>query len=145
MTDLSQFSPIPTIQSTIVPQNRKLPILPSYFPSTFLMLENAVYELTDKLCASYSGEWQCYELSNGGFYMSLDTQGLYDVSVPFGNGFEGQLSADALGITVCIYVYSYLAEKFPAANFVDHYWHLRNFAYEHKEVASILKAISESH
>jgi len=47
------------------------------------------------------GYWEMYVLSNGGFYMAPVLDGLYQVSCM--NGYEGSLSADGLGITVCLY------------------------------------------
>ena len=60
------------------------------------------------------------------------------------NLFEGDLSADALGITVCLYAYSYLSfsavpDLADACN--EHYHLLREFMVEHAEVRGILGAI----
>lgn len=131
-----------SILSSRVPHNRRLPILPTYFPNTFMVVENSVYAFMERLCKKYSGGfWEFHELSNGGFYMSPDFKGLWHVEVPFGNGYAGKMSSDAIGITVCLYVYSFMSEDHPEANFGELYWHLRNYAYEHKEVAAILNAI----
>ena len=48
-----------------------------------------------------------YALSNGGFYMSPISNHSFQVICD--NGFEGSLSGDALGITVCLYAYSHLS------------------------------------
>ncbi len=131
-----------SIVASRVPHNCTSPILPKYFPNTFVVVENSVYAFMNKLCKHYSGSvWEFHELSNGGFYMSPDINDLCDVEVPFGNRYEGKMSADAIGITVCLYVYTYMAEDHPESNFGDHYWHLRHYAHEHKEVAAILNAI----
>ena len=130
------------IVASKVSHDRRLPILPTYFPNTFVVVENMVYSFTDKLCEKYQGGfWEFYELSNGGFYMAPKDDAVFDVAVPFGNAYEGIMSADALGITVCLFVYCYMAEQHPASNFGDYYWHLRNFAYEHNEVSEIMSAI----
>ena len=130
------------ILSSRVPHNRRLPILPTYFPNTFIVVENSVHAFMNRLCKKYSeGSLEFYELSNGGFYMSPDLKELWDVEVPFGNRFKGKMSTDALGITACLYVYVSMADDHPESNFWDHYWHLRNYAYQHKEVAAILNAI----
>ena len=59
------------------------------------------------------------------------------------NGFEGQLSGDALGITVCLYAYSNLS--FSSGAFAEtcaqqYHW-LRDYMLEHPEAAAILGAI----
>ncbi|WP_295624059.1 antirestriction protein [uncultured Nitrosomonas sp.] len=110
------------------------------FPMHF---EPAVYRFTEMLAAEYSGGyWEFYALSNGGFYMAPDLNKTFQVICE--NGFEGKLSGDALGITVCLYTYSHFS-------FSDHarlaetcarqYRWLRDYMLEHEEARSILGAI----
>jgi len=47
------------------------------------------------------GYWDFYTLSNGGFYMALNSDASFDVICD--NQYRGNLSADALGITACLY------------------------------------------
>jgi len=58
------------------------------------------------------------------------------------NQFEGDLSADALGITSCLYAYSNLS--FAGGDFARecarHYHLLREYMMEHPEVKAILGA-----
>ena len=56
--------------------------------------------------------------------------------------FEGDLSADALGITSCLYAYSHLSftDGDFAGSMLDHYHRLRAFMVEHPEVREILGA-----
>ena len=58
------------------------------------------------------------------------------------NQFEGDLSADALGITSCLYAYSNLsfADGDIAREYANHYHQLREFMVEHTEVSAILRA-----
>jgi hypothetical protein len=131
-----------TILSTKVDGSRRPLILPHYFPSTFLLMENAVYGFADKLCKDYLGAfWDFYELSNGGFYMAPNLKGLMAIEVPFGNSYRGTMSANALGIIACLYAYSALAEQHPESNYGDFYWHLRDFAGNHAEASAIFSAI----
>jgi hypothetical protein len=130
------------ITATKVAVNRRLSALPLYFPKTFLVVESLVYSFTDKLCAQYAGAfWKFYELSNGGFYMAPDLHGAVEVEVPFGNGYKGNMSADALGIIVCLFAYCYLLEQHPETDVSDFYWRLRDFASDHHEAAEIFSAI----
>jgi hypothetical protein len=59
------------------------------------------------------------------------------------NGYEGFMSADALGITACMYAYSHLS--FGDGEFAgisaDQYHLLREFIFGHAEVTEILRAI----
>ena len=86
------------------------------------------------------GYWDFYTLSNGGFYMAPAEDRIYHVSCD--NMFEGDLSADALGITACLYAYSHLS--FSDGRFARvcacHYHLLREYMMEHPEVSAILGA-----
>lgn len=110
-----------------------------HFP---LHLEPLVYVVAAHLSHDYrGGYWQFYSLSNEGFYMAPDEDHVLHVTCE--NGFEGHLSADALGITACLYAYSHLS--FSGMLFADvcaqHYHWLREFALDHAEAGSIMAAI----
>lgn len=111
-----------------------------HFP---LSIEPAIYAIAGNIAAEYSGAyWAFYTLSNGGFYMAPDLDKQYVVSCI--NSYDGTLSADALGITACLYAYSHLSfSSDPALAEVcaNHYYWLREFMLEHAEAGSILKAI----
>jgi hypothetical protein len=107
-----------------------------------LNLEPAIYSFASSIAPEYNGaHWEFYSLSNGGFYMAPCSDNLYEVSSD--NGYEGKLSADALGITACLYAYSHLSFS-NNTNFAQvcakHYHLLREFMLEHSEAISILKA-----
>ena len=108
-----------------------------------LNIEPAVYSITSNLAPDYKGAyWEFYSLSNGGFYMAPDLDKLYKVSCI--NGYEGKLSADALGITACLYAYSHLSfsnNKAFAAICAKHNHCLREYMLEHAEANAILSAI----
>jgi len=81
-----------------------------------------------------------YELSNGGFYMAPNV-GPVKFSV-HSNGFEGTLSADAAGITVCLFAFSHLSFRLPTLEVLSrHFYALREFAMDHKEAQLIFSAI----
>lgn len=131
-----------SIAATKIEGGARINALPKYFPHSFLVVEDVVYSFAKKLCSAYSGAyWEFYELSNNGFFMAPTLSAKLDVEVPFGNGYEGKMSADAFGITVCLFAYSYMAETHPEADFADYYWHLRDFAGNHLEATAIFSAI----
>jgi len=108
-----------------------------------LHIEPAIYSITSNIAAEYEGGyWEFYSLSNGGFYMAPSEDSQYQVSCE--NGYEGKLSADALGITACLYAYSHLSFS-SNASFAEicanHYHLLRTYMLEHKEASVILSAI----
>ncbi|MER2513541.1 MAG: antirestriction protein [Nitrosomonas ureae] len=108
-----------------------------------LRIEPAVYSFTEMLAAEYNGGyWQFYALSNCGFYMAPDLNKTFQVTCD--NGFEGKLSGDALGITVCLYIYSLFSfsdnQKLAEVCTRQYHW-LRDFMLEHEEARSILGAV----
>ncbi len=110
-----------------------------HFP---MRLEPFVFDMTGRLAAAYNGGyWEFYALSNGGFYMAPREDTIYAVCCE--NGFEGKLSANALGIAACLYAYSHLSfcgDTF-AATCAEQYHALREFMFEHVEARAILRAI----
>lgn len=108
-----------------------------------MRLEPFIYALTDNLARDYNGGyWELYALSNGGFYMAPHAYIPFEVACE--NGFEGKLSADALGITVCLYAYSNLSFEPPSTftkTCAQQYHWLREYMLAHAEATDILKAI----
>ena len=106
-------------------------------------IEPAIYSIAGNIAAEYDGAyWEFYRLSNGGFYMAPSLDKPYAVNCV--NGYEGSLSADALGITACLYAYSHLSfSSNPtfAEMCANHYHWLRAYMLEHKEASAILAAI----
>ena len=111
-----------------------------YFP---MRLEPFIYAMADSIAPDYRGGfWNFYTLSNGGFYMAPDAD--HNFAVCCENGYEGKLSADALGMTVCLYAYSQLSVT-GTPGFSDRcaeqYHLLREYMLDHPEVGDILRAI----
>lgn len=131
------------ITRLLVPESERINHTNKLFGIHFPMrLEPFVYGITSNLSVDYTGGyWEFYELSNGGFYMAPTADSMFKVSCE--NGYEGQLSADALGIVACMYAYSNLSfgeDRF-AQTCAEHYHWLREYMLEHGEVGRILKAI----
>jgi hypothetical protein len=101
--------------------------------------------LAERLRSAYRASgfvpWQFHALSNGGFYMAPDGERGFEVSCE--NGFEGTLSADALGITACLYAFSHVSfgEGAFAETCAEQYHLLREYTMDHPEVGAILAAI----
>jgi Antirestriction protein len=58
------------------------------------------------------------------------------------NGYEGQMTADAVGITVCLFAFSQLAFQYrEVESFSRHFHRLRDFALTHAESVEIFAAI----
>jgi hypothetical protein len=131
------------ITQQTVPESQRLAITEKLFGAHFpLQLEPLIYHLADRMESEYNGGyWKFYELSNGGFYMAPLSDSVFHVSCE--NGFEGELSADALGITVCLYAYSLLSfgDGRMAEVWARQYHLLRDYMLEHSEAWAILAAI----
>ena len=132
------------ITCNVLPTHLRTSVTSELFGLNFPMkLEPLIFNLTDHIADNYcGGYWDFYTLSNGGFYMSPCSDEHFNVSCE--NGFEGQLSADALGIVVCLYAYSHLS--FFGKNGFDeicaeHYHLLREVALEHDGAGGIFSAI----
>ena len=131
------------ITNIIIPESERMAFVDKLFGLHFPMrLEPTIYDMAGRLASEYrGGYWEFYALSNGGFYMAPRSTTVFDVSSE--NGFEGTLSADALGIAACLYAFSTLS--FGEDDFAQicgrHYHLLREYMFEHAEAKSILAAI----
>jgi hypothetical protein len=124
-----------------VEDSLRLNALPRYFGRHMMTFEGAVYDFMHRFASDYRGGfWQFYELSNGGFYMAPD-RGSYRLCVDT-NGYEGVMSADAAGITVCLFACSHLSFRETHGQlFAERFHQLREFALDHAEAAAIFAAI----
>ena len=94
-----------------------------------------------KLVNQYTGGyWTFIELSNGGFSIAPQSDTTFNIFVS-GNGYEGEMSADAAGITACLFALSHLSFQIHDDSIASHYHQLREFALDHAEASAILAAI----
>ena len=132
-----------TVTRVLVPEDQRLTITERLFGVWFPMrIEPVVYTFAERLSGDYhGGYWDFHTLSNGGFYMAPSTDRSFHVICE--NQFEGDLTADALGITACLYAYSNLSfagpDAFADICFDQYHW-LREYMMEHPEVGKILGA-----
>ena len=131
------------ITGELVPHERRADFVDALFGIHFpTQLEPYVFAVASQLSVDYGGAyWHFYALSNGGFYMAPDDDAPFTVRSE--NGYEGALSADAFGVTACLYAYSRLS--FTAGDRIAevcarHHHLLREFMMEHAEVEAILGA-----
>ena len=129
---------------TRVPKHLRLSTTSRLFGIRFpLIIEPVIYGITGRMAEAYSGGyWHFYSLDNGGFYMAPDIDQPFEVCCD--NYWTGELSADALGITACLYAFSHCSFSRDQAFgrvMADHYHRLREYMLEHREAAGILRAI----
>jgi hypothetical protein len=126
----------------LVPEDRRMATVERLFGIHFpLKLEPVIYGITERMAEDYNGGYCDFQtLSNGGFYMSPAEDKIFHVTCD--NMFEGDLSADGIGVTACLYAYSHLS--FSDGRFgrvcAAHYYHLREYMMEHPEAVAILGA-----
>lgn len=134
---------VSSLSRRVVPEAERMSVVDKLFGISYvLQLEPTVFSMAERLAADYHGAyWQFNALSNRGFYMAPRGDTIFDVCCE--NGFEGKLSADALGLAACMYAYSHLS--FGGDAFADlcgqHFHRLREFLLHHAEVRALLRAI----
>jgi Antirestriction protein len=124
-----------------VADSERLQMLPRHFGRDMLTVEYAIFAFMRKLSAQYTGGyWTYYELSNRGFYMAPQSDSRFLVAVDT-NDFTGEMSADAAGMTACLFALSHLSFQVRNNQIAEHFHLLRDFALEHAEASVILAAI----
>ncbi|RMW99891.1 antirestriction protein [Legionella jordanis] len=129
------------ITSQLVSDNQRLSFLPKHFGPMMIRAEQAIYKALGTMCSSYDGGyWHFYELSNGGFYLAPDMDGLLPIFVE-GNGYEGHVSANAAGIITTLCVLNQLCWMTESEKTINQYYLLRDYIEYHKEASDIYAAI----
>jgi hypothetical protein len=131
----------PAINAIPVPAHLRAQTLPKRFPGLFLVFEMNVYNYIDKFAKAYTGGyWEFIDLSNGGFYMALQSHKSFHVEVA-SNSFEGTMSADAASLVANLFTYCHLANQHELDYLIKGFHALRDYASEHLEGRLILSAI----
>jgi len=123
------------VTASLVASNRRLTFLPTYFgPRLMMRGESLVYAWLRRLSEDY----------NGGFYLAPELTGRLCLEVD-GNGYSGELSADAAGIVATLFTLGQLAADNQGTDvadvLIDRYHFLRDFVRDHAEAAEIFRAI----
>jgi hypothetical protein len=123
-----------------IPEARRAAYAHKVFGSAFsFIVEPTIYSMASMLSPDYKGGmWLFSGLCPAGFFMFPDSDATFRVVSP--NGYEGEMSAEALGITACLYAYSHLS--FGGDEVCSEQYHLvRDYAMDHPEAREILAAI----
>lgn len=131
------------ITAKIVLESQRMNVADKHFGIRYpLVVESMVYQFSTQLAPAYSGGyWHFYRLGNGGFFMAPKLDQSFEITAD--NGYKGTMSAEALGITACLYAFSNLSideGKF-GETCADHYHWLYEFAMQHSEAAATRAAI----
>jgi hypothetical protein len=130
------------IEAYTVSHHARMGTLPRHFGRHMMTFEGMVYDLMRQFSPQYGGGmWGYLELSNGSFYMTPPPDKSYHLAI-HSNGYDGEMTADAAGITVCLFAYSLLSFELRGTDvFTRHFHRLRDFALAHAESAQIFAAI----
>lgn len=139
MIEAQELAPV---AASLVAEGDRLSFLPAFFGERMMMRgESLVYGWMDRLSEDYNGGfWHYYTLSNGGFYMAPATEKRMRMAVE-GNGYEGEMSADAAGIVATMFALCQLAAETEDDHIIDLYHLLRAFLDDHPEGGLIFRAI----
>lgn len=137
MTDETVKEPI---NAHKVAETERMKVMPALFGIRFAQVEQTVYQFMDRLCSTYrEGQWELYTLSNSSFYMAPHKPDKLLIQWD-GNGFTGEMSADAAGIVACLFTYSALSFQ-GCETCGDMYHLLLDYAEQHPEASLIFSAI----
>ncbi|WP_058532887.1 antirestriction protein [Legionella saoudiensis] len=128
------------IHKQLVLQRNRLNFLPKHVKKHFIQFENIIYYLAHSMCHQYTGGyWDFYELSNEGFFLAPESTQQFEIYVD-GNGFNGIVSPEALGVILTLFSINGIAGK-GEEYLIDKYYSLRDYALQHEERDLILLAI----
>lgn len=131
------------ITATLVPESSRMDVADNHFGIRFpLTVEPTIFQFATQLASAYSGGyWHFYTIDNGGFFMAPRLDEVFQIIAD--NGYEGTMSAEALGITACMYAFSNLSfgEGTFGEKCAKHYRRLYEFAIQHAEAGAIRAAI----
>ncbi|QOI57930.1 antirestriction protein [Rouxiella badensis] len=93
----------------IVSGNRRLAFLPRLFGANYRKAESFIFSTARSVCREYAeGVWIFKELPDGGGYLVPPHLDRCTLRID-GNGFEGEMSADAAGIVLTLLVLNRLS------------------------------------
>jgi len=135
-------------KATLVAEENRLNILPGYLGKHMLMGEKLVYAYMEKLTEGEyrGGYWDFYETpedenGNRAFFMVPKTDLDHYEIIWEGNGYEGDMSPEAAGITACLFAFNHVANMTEDDQAIELFYALRNFAISHPEAEAIFAAI----
>ena len=130
----------PAVISTQVPEHRRMSCVFRSFGRYAVYVEQYAQDVMRESCTAYSGGyWDYFELSNNGFYMA--PTGVDRYSVSRSNYFEGELSAQAVGLMVSLAGIMTAWGKYEVDFLALRYESLLDYARSHAEWSLIRQAL----
>lgn len=129
--------------ATLVPESRRMEFLPRLFgPPLLIIAENTVFHFMEWLSPrDYGGGmWDFYEIDGEPLYLAPTSKPRFRISCE-GNGFDGEVSADAAGIIATLFTFSHLSFRHESDRLAEGYARLYAYAADHPEAPDIFQAI----
>jgi hypothetical protein len=140
-TNINSGAGIHSVEAYRVSEDARIGTLPRHFGRYMMTVEQRIFDQMRELSPDYNGGlWDFFELSNGGFYMA-PVRETFRVKV-LGNDYEGRMTGNAAGITVCLFAFSLLSFEHQSVGVFGRHFHwLRELALDHAEAGEIFAAI----
>lgn len=134
-------SKTPIIATRVTTDRDRMLCLPAIAGVRCVLLETTIYDTLRRLSIDYGdgGYWHFYKLSNGGFYMAPDADKPFRIVNE--NYFEGEVSANTAGLIACAAAYTDLSFLSSAECFINAYYRLSDFIFQHPDAAMIRAAL----
>lgn len=128
--------------ATVVPDERRIDFLPALFGLAHLIVaEHTVYRFMERLSSDYGGGmWDFLEHEGCPLYLRPASDRRFRI-VCDGNGYEGEVSADAAGIIATLFAFSHLSFSDRSDRMAEGYQRLYAHAGDHAEAREIFAAI----
>jgi hypothetical protein len=139
---LFQKKPLP-ITRELTPKDQTLPLIEKLLGIP-IRIEIVIRGIARRMCPGCEFKsWVAFYLSNGGFYLAPSVDRKYPVVCD--NGWQGVLSAEAVGLVASMLGFSHMSFS-GRLDFDqccdDQYFHLKEFVAFHDEAATIRKAVA---
>ncbi|QIN32728.1 antirestriction protein [Legionella longbeachae] len=107
------------------------------------IFEKQIGQILKQFVPNYQkGLFNCFQLSNSGFYMVPISEKQCTQFRIRDNDFEGYLSVDAAGVIASLFSINIFSRKYPEnKKMITSFYALESFAYEHPEAGIIFDAI----
>ena len=126
-----------------VPEDRRMGFLPRLFGARLLLVgEHTVFGFMEKLSPTdyTGGMWDFFELAGEPLYLAPTCKPRFHLAWD-GNGYEGNVSADAAGIIATLFAFSHLSFRHDAPELPEGFARLYAHAADHPEAREIFQAI----
>lgn len=139
--------PVEAITATLVPQNKRMLMLPKHFGSWQMKAEDSAVQIArhmaERTYSKCSGYWDYFETSNNGFFASpfnFESEVVMDSP----NQSQHTLGGEAAGLVIWMMLSSHLSfEAYHSDSqdmteaFTGNFHQLREFALNHKDATAI--------